>query len=84
MTYGDFQPGALTYVDHLLETFGTDSMQTAQNFGFPALRIVAVVADFAFQLLHSVNQRAAPGLHLNTPQQSLQRGKCTSASGSRG
>lgn len=68
------QPGALTCVDHLLQTFGADSMQTAQKFGFPTVRIVAVVADFTFQLLQGVNQRAAPGLHLNKPQRRLKQG----------
>lgn len=78
----DFRTGGLTYVDHLLQTFGTDSMQTAQKFGFPTVRIVAVVADFTFQLLQGVNQRAAPGLHLNKPQQRLEQRICTCAFGS--
>lgn len=64
----------LTYVDHLLQTFGTDSVQTAQKFRFPAVRVVAVVADFTFKFLQSVNQRAVPGLHLNTPQSRLKHG----------
>lgn len=61
--------GKLTYVDHLLQTLGTNSVQTAQQFGFPAASIIAVVADFTLKFFQSVNQRLSPGLHLNTPQQ---------------
>ena len=57
--------GELTHVDHLLQTLGTDSVQTAQQFGFPAASVIAVVADFTLEFLQSVNQRLSPGLHLN-------------------
>lgn len=55
----------LTDIDHLLQTLGTDSVQTAQQFGFPAAGVVAVVADFALQFLQSVDQRLSPRLNLN-------------------
>lgn len=58
----------LTDVNHLLQTLGTDSVQTAQQFGFPAAGVVAVVADFALQFLQSVDQRLSPRLNLNAAQ----------------
>lgn len=65
--------GELTHVDHLLQTLGADSVQAAQQFGFPAAGVVAVVADFTLQFLHRVNHRLGPGLHLNPPQHKTMR-----------
>lgn len=52
--------GRLTHVHHLLETLGADTVQTAQQFGFPTAGVVAVVANLAFELFQCVDQRLSP------------------------
>lgn len=66
-----YLPGELTHVDHLLQTLGADSVQTAQQFGLPAARVVAIIADFTLEFLQRVHQRLSPGLHLNAAQQQV-------------
>lgn len=46
-------------------------MQTAQQFGLPAARVIAVIADFTLEFLQRVHQRLSPGLHLNAAQQQV-------------
>lgn len=50
----------LTHVDHLLETLGANTVQTAQQFGLPAAGVVAVIANLALKLLQCVYQGLSP------------------------
>lgn len=43
--------GGLTHVDHLLQTFGTDSMEASQQLRFAAASVIPVVTNFTLQLL---------------------------------
>lgn len=62
----DYGRRRLSWNHMIQQTLGADSVQTAQQFGLPAARVVAVIADFTLEFLQRVHQRLSPGLHLNT------------------